>query len=61
MALLGWSDAVKWEDSIGTRGEEGGDRRLRYMENAGVECMVRSKGRFCCHANPLERVDVRVE
>ncbi len=43
---------IKWEDKVLEHLGEG-DRGLRGMENARVECMDRSKWRLFCHGHPL--------
>ena len=47
---------VKWEDRLLEYVRERGDRILRGIEGARVECLDRSKWRLFCHGHPLEGV-----
>jgi len=47
---------VKWEDRLLEYMRERGDRRLRGIEGARMECMNRSKWRHFCRGHPLEGV-----
>jgi len=46
----------KWEDRLLEYVRERGDKRLRGIESARVECMDRSKWRLLCHGHLLEGV-----